>query len=693
LLEEKILMRRFPILKTATTLLGLITLAGAAPLAAPLLLLPAHAQLHPPEIRSVYPLGGSLGATTRVTIGGVSFRNAAQVLFDKPGITATIVAPDAAKLPAPTLESDGNPPVVVDFAVGKEAAPGLYYFRIVSPAGVSSAGKWVVGRNLPTIEEKEPNNDLTQAQSVSLPISVNGHIGEVGDQDTFGFDLEAGKTFVGEVTAALADSPLDSLLTLRDAEGHELASNDDYNGPDSLLVFEVKKSGRYFLTLSSSVGSGGADQAYRLSMGYLPLLQAVYPISIPRGKTTEVTLIGINLPRTLSVTPSADVGMSLMPLFVTTPLASNARPVALSSLPTIQEREPNDDRLHATPMPAPGIANGQFYHVGNGTGVDVDFYRFHADAGRRFLIDAQCQAIGSRGDPILTLYDSDGKQIDENDDSIGRDSHLDHTFDRAGDYFLRVKDVPGRSAPDLVYRLIIQEPPPPGFALSTETRARMIGRGDSVPFEVAVERDRWEGPVTLSLADLPSGVTATTTTVPAGVARGLLVLTADARAPMGVFPLHIVGAAQVNGKTVQHTLTRAGDWIWKGGPRATQPAPAGALFFAVGSPAEIAPKTDAKELTLARGQGVKFKVSVEKRVPYGKPIPFAILGLPDGVTLTNATLPADKTEIELELKATDMARLGTFPIAIDSLATNSPTVQIDRVTAPIALTVTAPAKK
>src|SRR5262249_37864429 len=153
----------------------------------------------------------------------------------------------------------------------------------------------------------------------------------------------------------------------------------------------------------------------------------------------------------------------------------------------------------------------------------------------------QCQAIGTPGDPILTLYDADGKQLDENDDAGSRDSHLDHTFEKAGDYYLRVRDAQGRSAPELVYRLVIQDGAPPDFSLTTETRARVVGRGDSVPFEVTVERDRWDGPLTLSIADLPPGVSASAAVVPAGVNRGLLVLSAEKSASPGVFPLHIVG--------------------------------------------------------------------------------------------------------------------------------------------------------
>ena len=49
------------------------------------------------------------------------------------------------------------------------------------------------------------------ATMVTLPIAVNGHIVDAGDRSTFGFDLQAGRTFVAVVQAAVV-----TVLTLFD---------------------------------------------------------------------------------------------------------------------------------------------------------------------------------------------------------------------------------------------------------------------------------------------------------------------------------------------------------------------------------------------------------------------------------------------------------------------------------------------
>jgi hypothetical protein len=658
---------------------GILSLFLALPAAS------AWAQRHPMEISALTPLGGNAGTTTRVTITGMSLRDATAIRFSTPGLTAKIVAPDPSTLPAVTPDSDGNPPVVADITAPKGSVPGLTTFRIVSPAGISSAHKWIVGWEIPQIEGQSASRAPEQA--VTLPTAVNGHIMEGGDRDTFGFDLQAGQTFVAVVQAAVANSPLDSLLTLRDAAGREVASNDDDTGPDSLLQFVPAKSGHYALTLSSAVGMGGPNYAYRLSMGALPLLRALFPASIALNQPTTVKLIGINVPPTASAPGLPTPGALTPSLAAPGALLSNALPLFYSGLPTLEEKEPNDTPAQATVVPVPGVISGQFLRSDSSPNGDTDCYRFHASAGQRLLIDVQCLAVGSQADATVALLDSNGKTLMENDDTYGRDPHLDFTAPQAGDFLLRVRESTGRSAPELVYRLLVLPPPSPGFTLSVETRGRVIGQGDFLALEVNIVRDRFDGPVTLTAVGLPAGVIAAPVVVPAGSPRGLLVLSALPTALPGPFPLQITGSAQINGQPVTQPLAAVSDWIWQGGARRVVPAPPELRLLAVGPPAELALTTTAGPLTLARSGSVKILVHLNRRAVTNKPITLRALGLPDGVTVADIVLQPNQTDAELELKATPMARLGEFSISLLALVNHSPTVQLERFSAPVALTV------
>ena len=108
---------------------------------------------------------------------------------------------------------------------------------------------------LPECVEREPNNSPETAQSITLPIIVNGRIDHAGDADMFRFQGHAGNPVVAEVRARRLDSPLDSTLRLTDSQGRELAFNDDHEDKgsglhthhaDSYLTATLPADGAYF---------------------------------------------------------------------------------------------------------------------------------------------------------------------------------------------------------------------------------------------------------------------------------------------------------------------------------------------------------------------------------------------------------------------------------------------------------------
>ena len=116
-------------------------------------------------------------------------------------------------------------------------------------------------------------------------------------------------------------------------------------------------------------------------------------------------------------------------------------------------------------------------------------------------------------------------------------------------------------------------------------------------------------------------------------------------------------------------------------------------MLAVGPPAEIALTTTATELRLSPNGSVKIPVHLARRVASNKPITLRVLGLPEGVTVADVVLQANQADAELELTATPAARLGAFPISLLALVNTSPTVQLERFSAPVRLTVSPPPKK
>ena len=125
----------------------------------------------------------------------------------------------------------------------------------------------------PEVREAEPNDTPAQANRVTTPVTINGRIQRSGDVDHFIFTAQAGQVLAMEVLARRLGSPLDSILTLFNAKGDELAENDDARDPfdalithhaDSRLVYTFPAAGDYVLRIKDVQGKGGEEYAYRL---------------------------------------------------------------------------------------------------------------------------------------------------------------------------------------------------------------------------------------------------------------------------------------------------------------------------------------------------------------------------------------------------------------------------------------------
>lgn len=189
-----------------------------------------------PFITSTFPLGGKAGAETTVELRGWN-------------------------LPVATLSP-----------VPREA--GLYPLWTKTEDLVSNRVAFAVD-TLPEALETEPNNSPAEAQSVTLPLIVNGRIDYSSDKDIFKIQGKAGQQIVAEVIARRLMSPLDSLLKVYDAGGKQLAMNDDHEDKgaglmthhaDSLLSVKLPADGAYFVQLSDAQRKGGPEFAYRLRL-------------------------------------------------------------------------------------------------------------------------------------------------------------------------------------------------------------------------------------------------------------------------------------------------------------------------------------------------------------------------------------------------------------------------------------------
>ena len=222
-----------------------------------------------PFVTSVFPLGGRDGEETAVELAGWN-------------------------LPVDrlTLDVEEQRPGIVPISVRKKEA-------MVNdvPFAVDS---------LPERLEAEPNDGPESATRVEIPRIVNGRIERPGDWDVFRFDARAGDEIVAEVEARRLNSPLDSVLELTDAEGRQLAVNDDHEDKgeglsthhaDSRLSVVVPANGAFYLRLGDTQGKGGTAYGYRLRISpHRPdfeLRVAPSSINVRAGTAKQITVYAL----------------------------------------------------------------------------------------------------------------------------------------------------------------------------------------------------------------------------------------------------------------------------------------------------------------------------------------------------------------------------------------------------------------
>src|SRR5205814_1057475 len=173
--------------------------------------------------------------------------------------------------------------------ISADVPVGIYDARLIGQWGISNPRAFVVG-DLAEVAEKEPNNDVEQAQRVEVNSTINGIINNPTDVDYYVFAGKKGQRIVVSCLASSIDSRLNPNLEIFDATGRKIGENRNYQGEDALLDVTATNDGDYFVRVSYFTHTqGSAEYFYRLSITTAPWIDAVYPPMIEPGKPAQVT--------------------------------------------------------------------------------------------------------------------------------------------------------------------------------------------------------------------------------------------------------------------------------------------------------------------------------------------------------------------------------------------------------------------
>jgi hypothetical protein len=171
----------------------------------------------------------------------------------------------------------------------------------------------------------------------------------------------------------------------------------------------------------------------------------------------------------------------------------------------------------------------------------------------KLRFDVVASGAGSPLDGVLFLRNDSGAQLATSDDRPNTiDPGLDFTVPSGvTSLVVALTDLLGRGGNDYIYRLAVIPADRPDFSLAMFEDRQLIPAGGTAVLRIRANRAGYDGPIKLSLPELPEGVAAAANEIPAGATDTLLSL----NAPSGMKPsqvvTRIIGASDDPKKPIQ----------------------------------------------------------------------------------------------------------------------------------------------
>ncbi len=690
-----------------------------------------------PRLTVLTPSGGQVGTTIEVTFAGTELEEPTELIFSHPGIKGPAVIPPLpepkldpkTKKPDPKEKAPVRPPVTkFSVTITKDVPPGFYDVRLVNKNGVSNPRRFVVG-DLKEVAEKEPNNDVEQAQKVDIGTTVTGVIAAGTDVDYTSFLGKKGQRVLITCLTGSIDSRLDSEIRVLNPKGVEIAYHRASYGQDGLVDLALADDGEYLIRLNKfTYTAGGAEYFYRLNIAAAPYIDAIFPMMIEPGKTAAITLYGRNLPGGVPDPKAVLDGRVLEKLTVNVPAPGD--PVSLSSLkysglltplqgaldgfeyrlngptgvsnpmlityakaPVILENDDNDTAEKAQAITLPCEVAGRIDKKG-----DRDWYVFEAKKDQVLMIEVFSHRLGAPTDMYALIKNLATKQefvlTDDNPDSLSLRYFTANNRDPVpfrfvvpadGKYHVLIGSHTGDNYadPTHTYRVRITKELP-DFRLfvmpADETRpdACRLGQGGTHYYTVYVQRnDGYKGEIHLSMEGLPAGVTCPPQTLGASMRFTQLVVVAADNAAEFAGAVKVIGTAVVNGqKVVQQARPATVTWgvpIQQNIPTVTRLDRDLVLAVRGKAPGKLTAVKD--QVVISVGDKADIPLKLLRSFPEFKaalqvaPVPGE---LPAGVAFANLTFAPGKDDINAALTVAPTTAPGTYNIVFRGFATISP---------------------
>lgn len=393
-------------------------------------------------------------------------------------------------------------------SIATDASVGPRLVRLYDEDGPSEPHFFVVGEGH-EITETEPNNHFAKAQRVELPVTINGRLDKNGDVDSFSIKLRAGQWLEVRVDSYTLMSKVDAVLKLVSTNGQQLAWNHDFITLDPRLVWRATNDETVVLQIFGFAFPPGSD------IGFTGGEAAVYRLNLA---------------------------------------LTNVAPRICESA---TEKEPNDTAAHAERMELPANIRGTIQSA-----TDEDRFSFSAKKGETIEVRIEAASFGSPLDAWLTIEDSSGNSLARNDDADGsNDPRLEWNAPTNGNFIVAIGSVTHRGGDEFCYRLSLQQLLP-DYRATLAAGSLMLTTGTTNEVKLDFKRLRgFTNNLLITFRDLPEGVTALTTNLPAKDGSVAIQLSAALNAPkfQGPVKLFVIDPSTGQERAVSFELTTRGE--------------------------------------------------------------------------------------------------------------------------------------
>lgn len=617
-----------------------------------------------PELQVVMPRGAQRGTEADLIFQGTRLADARDVLLYFPGITVTKVEPADAQH------------VKVHVRIDKDARVGIYPLRLRTATGLSELRTFCV-TPYPVVQEKEPNNELADAQPIGLNTTVAGVI-ENEDVDTFVIQAKKGQRITAEVMGMrLGDAMFDPYVAILDSKRFALAENDDtaLARQDPIASAVAPADGKYFIQVRDTSYTGGGNYHYLMSVGTFPRPTTVYPLGGKAGEELPLKFISDlagEFSKSIRLPPNP---MDQSEVFAEQDGLSAPSPnfLRVSDFPNVLERDPDTDPAHATPVDQelPVALNGIISKPG-----EADFFRFKARKDHAIDIRVFARALRSPLDSVIFLLNDKGQQIAANDDSGGPDSYLRFNPPADGQYILGIFDQLHHGGPDYTYRIELTAVKPactlqiPQYALNSQERNWVVvPRGNRFAQLFRATRADFGGELKLECPDLPQGVTIHCDNMADNTDMVPVVFEAAADAPVSGKLCELSATVPTGKVDVRGEYRQPVEMVIGPNNQSMYNIELPKLCVAVADAAPYKLRIVQPKVPIVQGGQMNLKVIAERNAGFKGPINVRMLFNPPGVGSTPAVdIPADKTEVDYPVSASEGAPPRKWKICVLGVA-------------------------